>query len=120
LEGLNLLGASTGLADQYITLRVTDIDKDRLREKAGGLAAATLPLLDVAPKAALDAARPFIESAAKGYGVGVEVTVSNVPPSKGGRAISEFWPGLFVGGALGAGALVIAKLVGALVARVRR
>ena len=122
MDGLALFGAEvggSGLADQYITIRVRDIDKDKLKEKAGALAASALSLVDVAPKAALDAARPFIESAAKNYGVDAEVTISNVPPSKGGRAISEFWPGLFVGGAVGASALVIVKIIGRIVAKVR-
>jgi hypothetical protein len=121
MDGLALLGAdSTSLADQYIVLRILRIDKDRFKEKAGGLAAAALPLLDTAPKAALDVVRPFIETAASNYGIGAEVTVSNVPPSQGGRAISEFWPGLFVGGALGASVLVIGKLAGKLMARFRK
>ena len=118
-DGLLLLGASTGLADQYITIRVTDVDRDRLKEKAGALAASALPLLDIAPKAALDAVRPVIESAIKDYGIGAEITVSNVPPSKGGRALSEFWPGLVVGGVVGVSALTIGKLFGALLAKVR-
>jgi len=121
VDGLDLLGAADALADQYITFRIRRIDREKLRNKVGGskgtLASSAMSFVDVAPKAALDAAIPLVVGQAKGYGVELEAGVSNVPPSKGGRAISEFWPALAIGLGLGGGSLVIWKSIARLFGR---
>lgn len=119
MEGLDYFGATDAFADQYITLRVKSIDQQTLKEKLGGstgsLASGALSLVSMAPKAVLDIATPLIKKQAKGYGVDVDVTVSKVPPSKGGRALSEFWPGLAAGTVLGLTMFGIGKLAGRLI-----
>lgn len=102
-------------SDQYVTLRVLRIDQDKLRQKLGGttgtLASFGVSVASLAPKMAIDAILPVIIGRVKNdYGVELEATVTDVPPKKGTkRGISEFWPGLVVGGALGGGALLIWK-----------
>jgi hypothetical protein len=115
-NGLDLLGAAdTALASQYITIRVKNLDRDKLKLALGGttgaLSGLALNFVDLSPKAALDAAVPFIKKSASGYGADVDVTVSNVPPSKGGRALSEFWPGLAAGVVIGGSSLAILKIL---------
>lgn len=122
MDGLELLGATEALSSQYITLRIKSIDAQTLKYKLGGaagnLAPAALLMVSAGPQMALDVAAPFIRSEMKNYGIDADVTISNVPPTKGGpRAISEFWPGLLVGGALGGSCLLIAKLIARLFAR---
>jgi hypothetical protein len=121
MEGLALLGAADALSDQYITIRVKRIDRDKLKQKLGGTpgsaAGAALSFVDMAPKAALDLALPLVRNEASKYGVEVETVVSNVPPTKGGRAISEFFPGLLMGTVLGASGYMIVKLVQRLIGR---
>jgi len=112
MEGLELLGAADALADQYITFRIKNIDREKLKYKLGGTSGAVagpaLSIIDTAPKAALDLIAPIIRSTAKDYGVDTEILISNVPPSKGGRALSEFWPGLLTGGVfIGVGVLLV-------------
>lgn len=102
-------------SDQYITLRVMKIDQDKLRQKLGGMtgsfASFGVSVASLAPKMAIDAGLPpLLGMLKKDYGVELEATVTDVPPKKGAkRGISEFWPGLVVGGAIGGGALVIWK-----------
>jgi hypothetical protein len=109
---LDLFGADSTLADQYITLRVKKIDKELLRQKvggsSGGWAAFGVEIANMEPKMALDAGVPIIIAQAKKFGIELEVTKSTTPP-KDKRGLSEFWPGLFVGGVLGAGSLVLWK-----------
>ncbi len=113
-SGLDILGAADALADQYVTLRIKNIDRDRLTYKLGGstgtFAAAGLHFVDAGPKAALDIAVPIVRNKMRDYGIDAEITVSNVPPSKGGRALSEFWPGAFAGTVVGVSILGIWKL----------
>lgn len=120
-DGLSLLGADDAFANQYITLRVKKLDRVKLSLKLGGstgaMASSALSLVDSSPKAALDIAMPFIRTEAAKYGVDLETTVSNVPPSKGGRAISEFWPGMVFGVIVGGSSLVIMKLLARLAGR---
>lgn len=119
MDGLDLLGAADALSDQYITFRVKSVDRDKLKEKLGGrtgkLAKAGLTFVDIAPKAALDLVVPIVKNEAKSYGVDTEIVVSNVPPSKGGRAISEFFPGVVVGIGVGASGLLIIKALAGLI-----
>lgn len=122
MDGLDLLGASgDSLSNQYVTFRIKRIDGEKLREKLGGstgmLAAAGLHFVDAAPKAALDMAMPVIVGQVKQYGIDAEATVSNVPPSKGGRAVSEFFPGLVIGVGIGATSLLIIKAIKSLISR---
>lgn len=122
MDGLNLLGAgSTALANQYITFRVKSVDVERLSSKIGGsagtLVSASMRFVDMAPKAALDAAIPLALGAIRDYGIDADATVTNVPPAKSGRAISEFFPGLLVGLGLGGGSILIWKLLARLLAR---
>jgi hypothetical protein len=110
---LDLLGAD-GLADQYVTLRVTRVDREKLRAKlggrAGGLAALGVTLLEGSPRyglaAALPLARAYLSSE---YGVELETAASDRPPGPTWRPRSEFWAGLGAGAALGGGALLIWK-----------
>lgn len=124
MNGLDAYGAAeigtAAFADQTITIRLLDVDAAKLKEAIGGtggaLASIALGLVNYAPKAALDAARPIVTSEAKNYGITMDMSISNKPaPEK--RALSEFWPGLLVGGALGGGALLIWKLIGRLLGR---
>jgi hypothetical protein len=120
VDGLDLLGAVDALATQYITLRIKHIDRAKLQYKlgsSGGIATSALTMIEASPKAALDAALPFAVSKAKEYGVDLETVVSNVPSK--GRPLSEFWPGLLVGGVVGASGLLIVKLLGRLASRIR-
>lgn len=110
---LELLGADA-LSDQYITVRVRRIDPVKLRQKLGGksgwLASMGVGVVEQVPKAALDAALPVAKSIlARDYGVELETTVTKVPPSQGGRDVSEFWTGLAAGTAVGASTLLIFK-----------
>lgn len=111
MRDLDLFGADSTLADQYITLRVTKIDKDRLRQKIGGyggvLASFGVSIADMEPKMAVDAALPLVLNEAKKYGVELEATKSTSPPKGAKRGLSEFWPGLLVGGVLGGGSLAL-------------
>jgi hypothetical protein len=115
MEGLDYLGAAETLSSQYITFRVKSIDAEKLKNKLGGstgqLASSGLTFINLAPEATLDIAVPLIVKQAKEYGVDAEVTVSRVPPSKGGRSTSEFFPGLFIGLGIGGSILAIVKLV---------
>jgi hypothetical protein len=101
VEGLDLLGAGDAFSNQYITFRVKYIDREKLKLALGGstgsVASSALSIVDTAPKAFIDLMTPIIRDKAKDYGVDTEIMVSNVPPSKGGRAISEFWPGVLAG-----------------------
>jgi hypothetical protein len=121
MEGLVLLGAADALSDQYITIRVKRIDRETLKRQLGGTtgsaASAALSFVDMAPKAALDLALPLARNELSKLGVDVETTVSNVPPAKGGRAISEFFPGLVVGTVLGVGTFSLVKIVQRLLGR---
>ena len=111
---LDLMGADSW-SDQYVTLRVMKIDQDKLRQKLGGttgmLASYGVTVASLAPKMAIDAILPVLVGRVKqDYGVELEATVTDVPPKKGTkRGISEFWPGLLVGGALGGASLLIWK-----------
>jgi hypothetical protein len=119
MDGFDILGAT--LADQYIVLRVKNIDRARLKAKLGGstgqLASSVVTMVDVSAKAALDAALPVAVSKARDYGIELEAYASNVPPNMSKRSISEFWPGLLLGGVLGGSGLLIATLVGKLFKR---
>lgn len=116
MEGLDLLGAeSTALSHQFITLRIKSIDSEKLKNKLGGstgsIASSAMPLLNVAPRAALDMAMPLVIKTAMGYGVDLESVVSNTPPATKGRPMSEFFPGIVVGMGLGAAGYGLVKLI---------
>lgn len=91
------------------------IDQDKLRQKLGGttgmLASYGVSVASLAPKMAIDAVLPVLINRVKNdYGVELEATVVEGPPKKGAkRGISEFWPGLVVGGVLGGASLLIWK-----------
>lgn len=119
MDGFDMLGAVDGLANEYITIRVKHIDRDKLKRKLGGgtgaIASSALSFVDASPRGALDMAVPVIISKAKDYGIDAEITVSEVPVAKGGRPFSEFWPGLIIGIGIGGAGLVLIKLAGKLV-----
>jgi hypothetical protein len=121
MNGLDLFGAAENLSNQYLVLHIKGIDADVLKKKIGGtkgaIAAASLSIVNREPKAVLDILSPIISGAAKSYGVDADLVVTNVPPSKGGRALSEFWPGLVAGAVLGGSILAIVKLIQALVSK---
>ena len=123
MDGLHLLGAADTFANQYITIRVKSIDRDQLRYKLGGksgsIVSSGLSVIDTiqSPKAVLDIATPILKKTAKDYGVDAEISVSNVPPKGGARAMSEFWPGLLIGTIAGGSTLAIVKLIQKLVNR---
>lgn len=117
-DGFDVLGAEDGLANQYIIVRVKHIDKPKLAAKLGSsgqLASSALTIVNVMPKAILDAAVPIAKSKALEYGIDAEITTTDVPPKMQVRAYSEFWPGLGVGVVLGALSLGIVKLLGKLI-----
>lgn len=119
-DGFDVLGAEDALANQYIVVRVKRIDRAKLASKlgsAGQLASSALQIVNTMPKAVLDAAAPIAVSKAKDYGIDADVTISNVPPNLKARAFSEFWPGLLVGGVIGASGLLIVKLFGKIFGR---
>jgi hypothetical protein len=113
-SGLDLLGADDALASQYITLRVKSLDREKMKLALGGnkglIASSAMSFVDLSPKAAIDAAVPLLKKEAAKYGADLDVVVSDVPPSKGGRAISEFWPGLVTGTVIGGCSLILVKL----------
>jgi len=123
MDGLALLGAADALSSQYVTLRIKSIDPATLKYKlgtgaAGTFASAGLHFVDASPQAALDVAAPFIRDELKNYGIDADITITNAPPVKGGpRAISEFWPGLLVGGVIGGSGLLIYKAIAFIFAR---
>lgn len=105
---LDLLGAGEGLAKQYITLRVTSIDTEKLKKKIGGAKGAAipqfLPLIDSIPQMALDIGLPFAKKMlADDYGITLEYSLSETPPGKAGKAISGYYPGVFAGLGIAAG-----------------
>jgi hypothetical protein len=124
MDGLDQLGADDLLASQYITLRVKSIDREKLKSALGGrtgeIAKTALSFVDMSPKAAVDVVLPIAKGEAKKYGVELETTVTNAPPKKGGRALSEFWPGLGIGLLLGLSFLGIGKGVAAVVHKLHR
>jgi hypothetical protein len=115
VDGFDLLGAADGFSDQYITFRIRNIDYEKLKYKLGGatgsIASSALSIADTAPKAFIDLVTPIVRTKAQEYGVDTDIMVSKVPPSKGGRAFSEFWPGLLAGTVLGGMSLMIYKLL---------
>jgi hypothetical protein len=113
--GFDLLGTvDTGLSHQFITLRIKSLDTEKLKQKlggsTGGLAAAAMPLVDLAPQGILSMATPYVIKAAKDYGVDLEMNISNAP-TKGTKVSSELLPGLAIGVVLGVTSLGIVKLL---------
>lgn len=115
-----MLGAT--LADEYIILRIKRIDRDRLKAKlagsTGALASAGVQMVDASAAAALNVVLPIAVGKAKDYGIELEATFTEVPQKMRSHSLSEFWPGLGIGIALGAASLAIVKLVGGLASRV--
>lgn len=108
---LDVLGAE-GLAAKYIVLRVRSIDADRLKQKVGGMAGASLPwalpLIDQAPEVVLRTALPLAAKKVQDdYGVTLDWDVSDAPPEKGQALPSRFGAG-FVMGAAGCAAVWLA------------
>lgn len=123
MDGLHLLGAaSTALADQLITLRIKSVDAEKLKQKLGqgtaaSVAPAALKFVDVNPKAALDIALPLGVGAMKNYGIDAEISVAKgttLPPR---RKMSEFFPGLLIGGIIGGTGFGLVTLVAKLFKR---
>lgn len=119
-SGFDCLGAADSFANQYFTIRIKNIDYDKLKSaisgSTGSIASGALSLLDASPKAVFDLLAPIVKNVAVGYGVDTEITVSNKPVGKK-RAFSEFWPGLIGGLVIGGSALVIVKGIQALLVR---
>lgn len=120
MSELDYLGAAEALSNYNINLRVKGIDANKLKDKLGGstgsFASAGLIFVNMAPKAALTAAAPFIAKAAKEYGVDADVQILD-SPAKGVRSSSEFFPGLFLGIGIGGAGLAIVKLFARIFAR---
>lgn len=126
-RGLHILGASgDGLRGQTVVARVDRVDVPKLKfeinrlsggaaDKYGSAIDTAIDFADWQPKAAIDAAIPFIRKELAKLGVDATITAGAGPM----RGKSEFWGGLAVGAVLGGGALAIWKLVGRLVERVR-
>ena len=114
MDGLDLLGAEDALASQYITIRIKRIDREKLKQQLGDskgkIATGALSFVDLAPKAMLDVAIPFVKKEAVKYGVDVDVIVANAPPAPR-RAMSEFFPGFVIGTGLGGASLAIYHLL---------
>lgn len=122
MDGLQLLGAaSEALADQLITLRVKSIDAEKLKQKLSGTAASVAPaalkFVDISPKAALDIALPLGIGMMKNYGIDAEIAVSKGTTLPKRRAISEFFPGLIIGGIIGGTGFGLVSLVAKLFKR---
>ena len=85
--GLDLMGAAEGLATQAIVVRIKSIDAVKLRaaiasDKSWGPALGpALALVDIAPKAALDAALPIAKKTLVDYGITADVAAADVPPA---------------------------------------
>jgi hypothetical protein len=94
-----------GLSNQYVIVRVKDIDaiklKKKLKEKKGSTVASftepALAAVNTVPRAIVDFSVPFIKKMAATYGVDTEISVSNTPPGLAPRPRSEFFPGVVVG-----------------------
>lgn len=121
MNEFDLLGADDTFADQYITVRVKNIDANRLRYAIGGskgdIATSALSIVNTAPKAFLDLFAPVAKNKLAEFGVDSEISISKAPIVKTKRAMSEFWPGLLAGTVLGATGYLIFKGVAALVRR---
>jgi hypothetical protein len=101
---LELLGAD-GLKNQYIVARIKRIDPERAKALAGesatkqALMSVALTATDRIPKAALDIGLPTTANLLKKrYGIEADLFAADAPPGKGERDISEFFPGVVVGG----------------------
>ena len=118
LYGTAVLGAD-GLQNQYIVLRVRNIDKATLQHKLeeppgeppspawrslkASLTGTSVNTLDWIPKAMLDLIVPFVVRMLRNdYGIDAQVTVSEVPPNMKVRERSEFFPGAVFGIVAGA------------------
>jgi hypothetical protein len=121
VNDFDLLGADDTFADQYITVRVKKIDRDRLRYAIGGskgdIATSALTIVNTAPKAFLDLFAPVAKNKLTEFGIDADISVSKAPIAKTARAMSEFWPGLLAGTVLGATGWLIYRGVAALVRR---
>jgi hypothetical protein len=110
-HGLHILGVTgDALRGQKIVIEVDHIDTATLKSKLGGyggLASLALDAADAAPRAFVDAALPLATRELRQYGIDARLTVSDAATAA--RPKSEFWWGLGVGGALGAGAAAIWK-----------
>jgi len=112
-----MLGVSgDGLKGQSVVARVEHVDAAKLKKMIGKHGEAIDLALDFAdwkPKAAVDAAIPFIRSELAKIGVDAKIIAGDATT----RGPSEFWGGLVVGTALGGSALVIWKLASGLFGR---
>lgn len=124
--GSDVIGAD-GLQNQYILLRIKNIDKNALQRKlkeppgepaspakrdlVASLAGTTLDIVDRVPKTVLDLAVPFLVKMLKSdYGIDAQINVSDVPVSMKIRERSEFFPGAVVGAV--AGVLLVGFVLG--------
>lgn len=114
-RGLHILGArGDALKGQIIVARVDRVDVEKLKVtigKYGGAIDFAIDFADWQPKAAVDAAIPFIRKELAKVGIDATITAG----AGATRGYSEFWGGLAVGAVLGGGALAIWKLFGRLV-----
>lgn len=110
-RGLHILGAvGDGLKGQTVVARVDRVDVEKLKRTIGDHGSAIDVAFDFAdwqPKAAIDAAIPFIRGELAKVGVDATIT-AGVGATRGP---SEFWGGLAVGAVLGGSALTIWKLL---------
>jgi hypothetical protein len=106
-----MLGAAgDALRGQTVVARVERVDAEKLKAaigRYGGAIDVAIDFADWKPKAAVDAAIPFIKKQLGDLGIDATVVAGAAPT----RGKSEFWGGLAVGGVLGGGALAIWKLV---------
>lgn len=125
INGSDVLGAS-GLKNQYIVIRVKDIDAAALEKKlkadgnpAAAFAALGTKIANVLPKAVLDIGLPaFAKTTKQQWGVDADVYAVDATPGDE-RPKSEFLPGVGVGALVGVagsfGLFGIYKLVAYLV-----
>lgn len=107
MSDLDFIGAD-GLSTKYIVLRVRSLDADKLKQKLGGYAGASVPLalsvLNVDPSVTEFALKGALPSIAKlvrdDYGVDLEWQVMNAPPPKGEDPPSRIGAGIVIGGSL--------------------
>ena len=115
-RNLDLLGAE-GLQGQYITIRVRNIDTQKLGQAlGGGTKAAFLPTalrtVDLLPKESLNLFMPAVQEKAKtGYGVEFDYQISDAPPKPGAKGFYGA-KAFLVGGALGVGGAYAASHFG--------
>ena len=112
-----MLGVSgDGLKGQSVVARVERVDVEKLKKTIGEHGEAidlAFNFADWKPKAAIDAAIPFIRNELSKIGVDAKIVAGEAAT----RGPSEFWGGLVIGCGIGGSALAIWKLASRLFGR---